>query len=223
MKLPGSETTRIVLVRHGETEWNRVERFRGRVDVPLNETGHRQARAVAQRLATWRVDAVYSSPLGRALDTAQPIAAACGRELSVLDSLSDADYGDWAGLSVEEAKGRYPDLFATWRDNPHLTRFPRGESLEQVRRRSWGAIETLCAVPGGMTLALVSHVVVNRLIICSALGLGGDGFWRIGQDNAAISVLEASPGEYRLLLLNDTCHLENIAPERQGGEESTSS
>ena len=225
MKPPGNKTTRIVLVRHGETEWNRVERFRGRVDVPLNETGHLQARAVARRLASWPLDAVYSSPLSRALDTAQPVAAARGLDLSVLDAVIDVDYGDWAGLSREEAQARFPDLFATWRDDPLLARFPHGESLEQVRQRSWGAISALCATHPGKTLALVSHVVVNRVIICAALGLGGDGFWRIGQDNAAISVLEALPGRYRLLLLNDTCHLENIAAkgEKPGSEEPTSS
>jgi len=239
MNKPGSEATRIVLVRHGETEWNlmqrfrgrvdiplnQMERFRGRIDIPLNQTGHAQARAAAQRLASWPVEAVYSSPLKRALDTAQPIAAACGLEVAVLDSLVDVDYGDWAGLSPEEAETRYPDLFATWRDDPHLARFPHGESLEQVRQRSWSAIEGLCATHPGKTLVLVSHVVVNRVIICAALGLGGDGFWRIGQDNAAISVLEALPGRYRLQVLNDTCHLEEVVLDAEipGSEDPTSS
>jgi broad specificity phosphatase PhoE len=220
--MPVSEPTRFVLVRHGETEWNRAERFRGRVDVPLNETGHGQAQAVARRLASWPLEAVYSSPLNRALDTAQPIAAACGLDLSVLDALIDVDYGDWAGLSAEEAEARDPNLFATWRDNPHLVHFPRGESLEQVRQRSWEAVEALCGAHPGETVALVSHVVVNRVLISAALGLGGDGFWRIGQDNTAISVLEALAGRYRLLLLNDICHLEKVGPKKPGSEGQTS-
>ena len=218
MKQQSSKPTRIVLVRHGETEWNVVERFRSRVDVPLNETGHAQARAAARRLAAWPVEAVYSSPLSRAVDTARPIADACGRELSILDALIDVDYGQWAGLSPEEAQASNPGLFATWRDNPHQAHFPGGESLEQVRERSWGAIQGLCAQHSGKTIVLVSHVVVNRVIFCAALGLGGDGFWRIGQDNAAISVLDSLPARFRLQLLNDTCHLQGIAPDGAGGE-----
>jgi broad specificity phosphatase PhoE len=213
MKQPASRVTRIVLVRHGETEWNVVERFRGRVDVPLNETGRAQAQAVARRLRAWPVEAVYSSPLSRALDTAQPIAEACGRQLAVLDSLADVDYGEWAGLSIEEAQAHDAVLFATWHGRPHRARFPHGESLEQVRKRSRGAVEGVSARHVGKIVVLVSHVVVNRVIICNALGLTGDGFWRIGQDNASITVLDCADGRYRLTLLNDTCHLEDTAPE----------
>jgi broad specificity phosphatase PhoE len=212
MKQPSSEVARIVLVRHGETEWNVVERFRGRVDVPLNETGRAQAQAVACRLAAWPVEAVYSSPLSRALDTAQPIADACGRQLTVLDSLADVDYGEWAGLSIEQAQAHDAVLFDTWRDEPHRAQFPHGESLEQVRKRSWGAVEGLSVRQVGKIVVLVSHVVVNRVIICAALGLGGDGFWRIAQDNASITVLDCVDGRYRVQVVNDTCHLGDIAP-----------
>jgi broad specificity phosphatase PhoE len=220
MRPSNNEITTMVLVRHGETEWNRVERFRGRTDIELNETGHTQAQAVAGRLATWPVQAVFSSPLKRALDTARPIAAACGHELSILESVIDVDYGDWAGLSPEEAQARDPDVFTTWRDNPLLARFPHGERMEQVRDRTWGAIEGLCATHPGQTLVLVSHVAILRTIFCAALGLEGDGFWRIGHDNAAISVLEAGAGRRFLRRLNDTCHLEEVAQQgwKRGGE-----
>ena len=199
----------MVLVRHGETEWNRVERFRGRTDIELNGTGRRQARAAAQRLSDWQIGAIYSSPLKRALQTAQPIAEACGLGVAVLEGIADVDYGAWAGLSGEEARVQYPDAYQTWVHTPLLARFPQGESLRQVQARSWSALEEISSAHEGETILLVSHVVVNRVLICSALGLVEDAFWRIGQDNAAINVLQGANGRYLVLLLNDTCHLES--------------
>lgn len=204
--------TRVILVRHGETEWNRVERFRGRTDVELNETGHDQAQAVAARLRGWTIDAVYSSPLKRALHTAQPIAEACKHEVRPLPGIVDVDYGQWAGHSPQEVADKYPDLYQTWLQAPYLVEFPGGESLAQVRDRAWDAMEGVCVRhPDHTAVVLVSHVVVNRVLVCAALGLGNPCFWKIAQDNAAISVLECQQGEYRLLLLNDTCHLAGLS------------
>jgi broad specificity phosphatase PhoE len=210
MKTPGDNETRLILVRHGETEWNRVERFRGRIDIELNETGRRQARAVAQRLSGWQIGAIYSSPLKRALQTAQPIAEAFSLAVAILEGMTDVDYGMWAGLSAEEARAQYPEVYETWVHTPLLTRFPQGESLQQVQDRAWSALEKISSAHEGETVLLVSHVVVNRVLICAALGLVGDAFWRIGQDNAAINVLHGANGRYRVLLLNDTCHLESL-------------
>jgi broad specificity phosphatase PhoE len=203
--------TRVVLVRHGETEWNRVERFRGRTDIELNETGHRQARAVAQRLSGCPMEAIYSSPLTRALQTAQPIAQACGLEVQALEGIVDIDYGDCTGLSPEEFSTTHPDLFEKWRGASEGMRFPRGEGLEDVRLRAWQAVEEVCSIHEDGTVILVSHVVVNRVLICAALDVGNSAFWNIGQDNAAINIIEAEQGGYRLLLLNDTCHLESLS------------
>ncbi len=213
MKQPGEDRTRIVVIRHGETEWNRVERFRGRIDVQLNEKGRRQALAVARRLSSWPIAAIYSSPLERALQTAQPLAELCQISVSPLEGIVDIDYGAWAGLSPEEAASQYPALYRTWADNPHLVRFPDGESLEQVRDRVLAALNEVNVTHPEQTVALVSHVVVNRVLVLGAMGLGNASFWRIGQDNAALTILEALDGQYRLQLLNDTCHLESMDPE----------
>jgi broad specificity phosphatase PhoE len=210
MNAPGDGITRIVLIRHGQTEWNRIERFRGHIDVPLNDDGHRQAQMVARRLSSWHINGVYSSPLARALQTADPIAEACGRSVSLLDGITDVDYGSWAGLSPEEAASQYPELFETWLENPQLIHFPGGESLEQVESRALATLEEVCSAHRGKSIAMVSHVVVNRVLICGALELGSRFFWRIGQDNAGLSILESLDGEYRLSLLNDTCHLEAL-------------
>jgi broad specificity phosphatase PhoE len=210
MKKPGKTATRVVLLRHGETEWNRVERFRGRIDLELNQMGQRQALAVARRLSAWQIEAIYSSPMKRALQTAQPVAEACGLDVAILEEIIDVDYGAWAGLSAEAARAQYPEVYGTWVHTPLLTQFPQGENLQQVQTRSWSALEETCSAHEGGAILLVSHVVVNRVLICAALGLVDDAFWKIGQDNAAISVLEGANGHYRVLLLNDTCHLDSL-------------
>lgn len=222
MKQPNEDRTRIVVIRHGETEWNRVERFRGRINVPLNEKGHRQALAVARRLSSWHIEAIHSSPLERALQTAQPLADVCRTSVSPLDGIVDIDYGTWAGLTPEEAASRHPTLYRTWADSPQLVQFPDGESLEQVRDRALAALNEVNATHRGKTVVLVSHVVVNRVLILGAMGWGIASFWRISQDNAAITILEALEGQYRLQLLNDTCHLEGLDAEAApSGNETT--
>jgi len=198
-------------VRHGETEWNRVEGFRGRIDIELNETGHRQAQAVASRVGAWKPAFIYSSPLKRALQTARPLAKACGREIKHLEGITDIDYGAWAGHSPEKLATQHSDLYRAWLDAPHLVQFPEGESLEQVRSRAWIAVEQMCAAHAEETVVLVSHVVVNRVLICAVLGLENSSLWRIAQDNGAISIVDAKEDEYRLVLLNDICHLEALS------------
>ncbi|MFQ5925719.1 MAG: histidine phosphatase family protein, partial [Dehalococcoidia bacterium] len=103
--------TRIILIRHGQTEWNRGERFRGRVDIGLDETGMRQAEAAAERIARWGVAAIYSSPLKRATVTAQIIASRLHLPVEPVDGINDMDFGIWQGLSIGEARSRYPELF----------------------------------------------------------------------------------------------------------------
>lgn len=122
--------TTVILVRHGQTEWNRIERFRGRFDIPLNETGLEQARRTAERISTWwKPAAVYSSPLQRAMQTAGEIAAATGLQVTKTDELIDIDYGSWQGLSPEEVKEKWPEQHEHWYHEPGKTVIPRAETL----------------------------------------------------------------------------------------------
>lgn len=201
-------TTRFILVRHGQTEWNRVERFRGRADVPLNNVGLAQAAATGRRVAAeWQPAAVYSSPLSRAVATAEAIAAPLGLPVIPLDELTDIHYGQWQGLTPEEAHARWPDLVHAWYTAPATVRVPGGESLADLRERAMAAIHQLTARHAGQTIALVSHTVVNRVILLAVLGLGNERFWRLRQDNCAINVFEAEGDEFTLVTMNDTCHL----------------
>lgn len=202
--------TRIILVRHGQTEWNREERFRGRVDIDLDETGVRQAQAAAEKIARWDVAAIYSSPLKRAMATAQIIASRLGLPVEPLDGINDMDFGIWQGLSIEEARRRYRELFDLWRYSPQRLEIPDGETLEDVQRRAVATIDDLVARHQNETVALVSHRVVCKVLLCHLLGLDNSHFWQIAQDTTAINLFELWEGWSSLRLLNDTCHLRNL-------------
>ncbi len=199
--------SRIILVRHGQTEWNRQERFRGWVDIDLDETGLRQAEAVAARVARWEVAAIYSSPLRRAVATAQIIANRLSLPVVPLEGINDMNFGIWQGLSIGEVKENYPELFDLWRYNPQRLEIPQGESLEDVRKRVVATIDELTARHESATVALVTHRVVCKVLLCHLLGLDNSHFWQIAQDATAINLFEITEGKATVTLLNDTCHL----------------
>ena len=203
----------VYLVRHGQTAWNREEVFRGRADIPLNETGRVEVLLTGQYLRGVSVDSIYSSPLSRALETAEAIARYQGTEVQILGGLIDIDFGGWQGVSHEVVKGRYGKLYRQWKDAPHLVRFPEGESLEEVRERALGAIHDVVRDHSDENLIMVSHRVVNKIVICGLLGLDNSHFWQIGQDTGCINVLEFGEG-FTLRCLNDTSHLRSIEGER---------
>lgn len=201
--------TRIILVRHGQTAWNQEqgERLRGRAELDLDEVGRWQAEMAAARIARWPVAAVYASPLTRALTTAQIIAQPLALAVQPLEGLIDIDYGEWQGLSLEEARNKDRARFDLWRNAPHRMRFPRGEGLDDVRQRVATALDWAAENHRDQTVALVSHNVVCKVVMCAALGLDNAHFWRVRQDLTAINVIEDAPQGRTVTLLNDTCHL----------------
>jgi broad specificity phosphatase PhoE len=206
--------TLMILVRHGQTEWNRFERFRGRADVPLNEVGLAQAEATGRRVAAeWRPAAVYSSPLSRSVRTAEAIARHFDLAVQPQAGLADIDYGAWQGLTPAEVKVRWPEAFDAWHNAPQEARIPEGETLDHLRLRGMELVNDLAARHAGQTLVLVGHTVINRVILLGVLGLGSDRFWRLKQDTCAINVFEAERGDFTVVSLNDTCHLREWAQE----------
>lgn len=204
--------TRIILVRHGQTEWNRVERFRGQADVPLNKTGIAQAEAAARRIAAeWTPAAVYSSPLGRAVRTAEAIATPFGLEVRPHPGLNDIHFGEWQGLTPDEARARWPESVEAWMRTPQTALIPGGESLAGLGERSLRAVRELAARHEGETIVLVGHTVLNRVLLLAMLGLGLEHFWRIRQDTAAINIIEAENDVFTLVSLNETCHLAELS------------
>lgn len=201
---------RFILIRHGQTEWNKLERFRGRVDIDLDEMGLKQAKATVERIAQWQVAAIYSSPLKRAMTTAQIIANRLGLVVQALEGINDMDFGRWQGLTIAEVRGKYAQLFDLWRYSPERLEIPGAETLEGVRNRVVATIDELAAKHNDQTVALVSHRVVCKVLICHLLGLDNSHFWQIGQDATAINLFEVWQGSPVIRLLNDTCHLKNL-------------
>ena len=202
--------TAAILIRHGETDWNREQVFRGRIDVALNEVGLTQARAVQESLKDTEIDGIYSSPLSRAFETATIVGENRNVEVRGEEGFIDIDFGAWQGLSHQKVKEEYKDLYETWLVQPDLVTFPDGESLKEVRRRSMASLEEVIKSNPGKTLALVSHRVVLKVLLCTILGLELSHFWYLRQDTCAINRVEQKDGNYFLTLLNDTCHLRGM-------------
>jgi len=206
--------TSIYLVRHGQTAWNKEEIFRGRTDIPLNETGLREAELAGDYFRGLEIEAIYSSPLSRAWQTAEKITHPHSLEVHRLEGLIDMSFGSWEGRTLEEVKRDEATLYPLWRDQPHRVQFPGGESLDEVRDRSMAALEGLIRSYPEKALILVSHRVVNKVLICAVLGLDNSHFWQIGQDTTAINLIHYRNGKYVLALMNEACHLKFLQKER---------
>lgn len=201
--------TEIILARHGETEWNVGEIFRGRIDIELNETGLRQAELLAEYLSGIKIDAVYSSPLKRALKTTEMIASYHKLEVEVTPGLIDFDYGKWQGLPHQQVKDKYKELYAEWINSPDQVKMPAGESLSDVRERAIGVVSDVIARHEGIVV-LVSHRVVNKVLICALLGLDNSHFWNIRLDTCGITTFTYENKRFVLTEHNNTSYLKSI-------------
>ena len=201
--------TEIILVRHGETEWNAQEVFRGRIDIELNQTGIKQAELLAEYLGKRSLTAILSSPLQRAVKTAELIAGYHEPDVEIASGLIDMDFGEWQGLSHQDVKDRYQELYTEWINHPDQGRMPSGESLEDVGQRARKLVDDDMAKYEG-TVALVSHRVVNKVLICALLGLDNSRFWQIRQDTCGISTFCCDRGYFILTEHNNTAFLKPL-------------
>ncbi len=200
----------LVLVRHGQTAWNVEEIFRGRADIPLNETGKKQADLLADFLSTPPVEAVYSSPLRRAYDTALAVARPHGIQVQVSEGLNDLDFGEWEGKKVEEVKERYPDLYALWMSHPEQIRPPGGEKLYEIKERALAVVRAAVDTHEGRVV-MVSHRVVIKLLTLALMGLDESRFWNIVVDTCGVTTFRASKRRYVLIRHNDNSFLRTEA------------
>ena len=203
--------TEIILVRHGETEWNVEEVFRGRIDIELNQTGIKQSELLAEYLSERKIDTIYSSPLKRALKTAEIIAGSHKRDVEIASGLIDFDCGKWQGLSLQEVKDKYKELYAQWISRPDKVKIPAGESLNDVRKRAIRLVDDVIAKHEG-TVVLVAHRVVNKVLICALLGLDNSHFWNVRQDTCGITTFTYENGRFILAEHNNTSFLTQKAP-----------
>jgi broad specificity phosphatase PhoE len=201
--------TRIFLVRHGETEWNRIHRFQGRSDIPLNLKGRDQARALALALKDEHIAAIYSSPLARSLETARLIQKFHpSSPLFQEERLLEMDLGDFEGMEAQRWIVEYPGFRKTWEKNPASITMPGGESLQEVQARAIEALENIIQhYPPESTLLICSHNFVNIAILCYAMQLSFDRFRECRQETAALNVLYKHGQRFQVAVVNDRSHL----------------
>jgi broad specificity phosphatase PhoE len=209
--MTGTMSATLLLVRHGETAWNREKIFRGAYDIPLNENGRLQASYLARALVPRKIDVAFSSPLSRATETAAIALEPHGITAAVHEGLRDFDYGAWTGLRDEDVAQRWPKEHALWTTQPHAAHPPKGDTLEEVFDRAFATLEEIALRYDSKTVALFAHRVVNKLLLLGALTLGLDRFPFIRQDNCCYNELERTGEGYIVVSLNDTAHI------RQGG------
>jgi broad specificity phosphatase PhoE len=205
----------LILARHGETAWNVEQVFRGRIDVELNQNGLKQAELLAEYLSGLNIEAVYSSPLKRALKTAEAVARRHRLKLEVSPGLNDCDFGLWQGLSLREVKNKYGQLYEQWAESPQLVKIPGGESLDGVRERALKVVNGVMAKHSG-AVVLVAHRVVNKVLICALLGLDNSRFWNIRQDVGGTTFFSYENGRFVLTRHNDTSYLRPLKKAELG-------
>jgi broad specificity phosphatase PhoE len=214
-----STTTRVFLVRHGETTLAAEDRFAGSTDVPLGPDGRLQAERLAKRLEGDPIAAAYCSPMQRTVETAAIVARPHHLELIARDGLREIDHGRWEGLRRADVETQYPEEYAGWEEDPFTFAPTGGESGVQVVARALPVVRDIVVAHAGQNVLVVSHKATIRLIVASLLGFDARGYRdRLDQSPACLNVLDfRSPVRARLMLFNDISHYAS-APEksRQG-------
>ena len=201
----------LFLVRHGETEHNRQNLALGQADVPLNDTGLRQAEALGRALSGERLTAVYASPLVRASGTAEAIAEPHGLEVVIEEGLIEMDVGEMDGMPFADVREKFPEFIERWLGPEGSNeRMPGGERLVDVRERAGAALSAIVKRHEGGRVCLVSHNFVILSLLTQVMGLELAGFRRLRHSVAAITRVEWRHGGPMVVSLNDTCHLAGI-------------
>lgn len=206
---------RLLLVRHGETDWNLQKRFQGQIDVPLNDNGRAQAQQAAEFLRTIPIDRAVSSSMLRPKETAEIILQHHpGLELELEDGLREISHGLWEGKLESEIEQAFPGELHRWQTSPAEVQMPEGENLQQVWDRTIAAWQAIVASeansPEPRTILVVAHDAVNKAILCHVAGLGPENFWNFKQGNGAVSVIDYAQSSDRapvLQAMNITTHL----------------
>ncbi|WP_115161722.1 histidine phosphatase family protein [Synechococcus sp. UW86] len=216
------KNARLILVRHGETDWNKAGRFQGQIDIPLNENGRRQAAAARDFLKEIPIDRAWSSTLSRPTETAQIILEAHPDvPLTQIDGLVEIGHGVWEGKLESEIREDWSELLDTWKRAPETVQMPEGETIQDVWARSvrsWG--EIAAELKPEETVLVVAHDAVNKTILCDLLGLTPADIWAVKQGNGGVTVVDiaADPGQPAVVTcLNLTSHFGSVIDRTAAG------
>jgi ribonuclease H / adenosylcobalamin/alpha-ribazole phosphatase len=196
-----------LLLRHGQTPMSVEKRYAGRSDVPLTDVGVAQAAAAAKRLATAGLDAIVSSPLQRAVRTAEEAAAVTGLPVVTDDGFRETDFGAWEGLTFAEVRERWPSEMTAWLADPAVAP-PGGESFAEVDERVTAALHRVLVARSGQRILVVSHVTPIKTLVTAALLAPPPALYRMHLDVAALCEIDwYADGPAVLRSFNDTAHL----------------
>ncbi len=196
------------LLRHGETEWNKLGKFQGLTDVSLNERGFAQARDSAHAALGWEPSALYASSLTRTTQVAEEIRKVTGVPVVAEPGLRELSLGDLEGVTGAEMRAGWPDIYETWRNNPANVMMPNGESLAQLQERAWQIIlEIEQTHAGDAGVVVVSHNFTIRTIICAILDIPLYNFHRMSLSLGSLCTFESDGNGRRLITYNCNSHL----------------
>lgn len=200
---------RLIITRHGQTEWNIAKRTQGTTNTALNRKGKEQAKLLGDRLRGYKLDVIYTSPLDRAKTTAEIIQQRCGTKppLYVDHDLIEVQFGVWEGLTFEEIGQKYPEHLTIWRTRPDQCAVPNAESIGSIAMRCDRFIETILQKYRTDTVLVVTHALAAKVMVCQLLQLPLSRLHTIVQENTALTVFDIYDDGLRLRVLNDTCHL----------------
>lgn len=199
--------TKIVFIRHGQTEWNITGKYQGQTNVPLSEEGVRQAQKLAENFPLERLDAVHASDLDRAMVTAGCVAARFGLEVQPEAAFRELSFGEWEGLTYEEIVSRWPDAMENFLQQPDRLSIPSGESFRDLQARAVARVQELICQYDGKIIAVVAHGGILRTILCHALHMPLSYLWSIRQFNTALNIVTYEKGWSTVELMNSTAHL----------------
>ena len=198
---------KILLVRHGETEWNSLSRFQGQIDIPLNDEGLRQARRLSARFEGWGPSVIYSSPLSRARKTAELIAVGASQAPFVLlDGLAEMGFGSWEGRSIREVESEDPGRFKEWMNSPFECPPPEGEPHGLLEKRVRESLEEITSAEGER-MVVVSHGGILRIILALLFDIPLSTVWRMRVTNCSVTGVHMKKDRYSLAFLNDDLHV----------------
>ena len=202
----------IILIRHGNTALNEKKTFRGHIDIPLDDTGIEQAEKTGKFLKDIGIEVIYSSPLSRAFTTAEIIQKHQDNKVEIIKETGfmDLDFGEWEGKTYEEVSINYEEIYQKWIRSPFEVKIPGGGTLYEVQDKSWGALNEIIKKNTSRIICIISHRIINKVLILKMLDIGANGIWKINQDPCCINIFEHNYGMYFVSKLNFNFHILNI-------------
>ena len=197
------------IVRHGQTNWNILGKTQGHGNSDLTAKGIEQATELAESIVNYPIDYIYSSDLGRAVQTAQILGDKLNIKVEETEALREMGFGEWEGLLIDEIKTNYANVYTTWRNEPHLAQIPGGETLHLIKDRVDSFIQSLNEKYDNKHILLVTHSVTVRVMLLAFLNSGMENIYRIKQDNTALNIVEYRDYGPVVIKMNDTSHIKN--------------